>query len=665
MEKNKPLLRNTNCYTVLLLLVISLNITCLTAQSKLLTKSKKAIESYEFAKADYYRGKYDQALTNINQAISKDKRFIEAHLLKAEIFFSTHRYQNEKDAWLNVISIDSFYYKPAYYNLGVVDFNLGNYDQSEIWFNKYNQLSQGDKNKIKTSSWLLRISFAKEAVYNPKQVLPVNAGPQINSRYDEYWPSLTADEKTMVFTVLVPRDSIAFLSGQMSKTASNFQEDFYLSINKNGWQMRETALSPLNSPNNEGAQTLSADGNMMFFTACGRSGGLGSCDIWFSRRINNGWSQPLNIGAPVNTPFWESQPSFSSDGKTLFFVSNRTGGYGKKDIWQASIVGFRDDSTPIFGQLTNLGEMINTDGDENSPFMHFDNQTLYFSSDGWPGMGQMDLFLSHRDSLNNWHEPKNLGYPINSSNDEIGLIVNASGNKAYYSSDGLTDGYGGKDIYWFDLPVDLKPNPVSYVKGEIYDDETKLPLKADFELINLKSKKTEIESQSRADDGSFLLCLAPGNNYGLNVSKKDYLFYSGNFNLEKVHGLQDPKTLVIYLKPIKKGSSIILENVFFDTDSFNLRPESDVELQKIVQFLSVNTTLSVEIQGHTDNVGNAQYNLDLSTKRALSVYSYLKVNGVQPSRLQYKGFGMQVPISDNTSPEGRAKNRRTEMVVIK
>jgi hypothetical protein len=226
---------------------------------------------------------------------------------------------------------------------------------------------------------------------------------------------------------------------------------------------------------------------MMFFTACGRPDSKGRCDIYFSYRVKNGWSEPKNIGAPVNTPFWDSQPCFAADGKTLYFVSNRPDGFGEKDIWQATLQGFDSKGTPLFGDLKNLGDKINTSKDEMSPFLHHDNKTLYFSSDGWYGLGGMDIFISKKDDAGNWSEPLNVGYPINTFGDETGLVINARGNRAYFSSDYHQQKNNGKDIYYFNLPEEIQPTPALYVKGRVFDAETNANLPANFQLQDLST----------------------------------------------------------------------------------------------------------------------------------------------------------------------------------
>lgn len=649
-------------YFILILLTVS---TICNAQN-FQTKSKKAKALFTEAETNYVKGNFTEALIIVNKAIDKDSKFIDAYLLKAEIAQMMQKYEIQKEVLIKALSIDSTYFIPTYFNIGKSEFNLGNYDEALLWFKQYALKPGSLKRSINTKEWIKKAEFAREAIKSNREITPKNLGSTVNSKYDEYWPSLTADEQTLVFTVMVPKDTNAFNNGSLPKLSVYFQEDFYISkcFDYETWSMREAINPPLNTDQNEGAQSLSADGKWMFFTGCGKSGSVGSCDIYFSQRLEEGWTNPVNLGTSLNSPYWESQPSFSSDGQTLYFVSNRIGGFGGRDIYSATIVTSKDDGTPIFGNVTNLGPSINTNKNENSPFIHPDNKTLYFSSGGWPGMGEMDIFYSRYDEHKGWTKAINIGYPINSNKDEIGFIVNAKGDMAYYSSDGLPGSFGGKDIYTFELPNDVRPTPVSYVKGYVYDEETKKRISAKFELLSLRTGELIATTKATKYSGQFLICLPPGENYAFNVSKPGYMFYSDNFNLTEIHDATQPKQIDIYLKPIKTGEQIVLKNVFYATDSYELKEESKIELNKIVQFLKENGDVKIEVQGHTDNVGSAVYNTNLSQKRANEVVTHLIFNGISQSRLTSKGYGYIQPIDTNETEDGRANNRRTEMKIV-
>jgi outer membrane protein OmpA-like peptidoglycan-associated protein len=415
---------------------------------------------------------------------------------------------------------------------------------------------------------------------------------------------------------------------------------------------------PINTHGNEGALNISPDRNYLFFAACNREDGYGSCDIYWSKRTGTGWTPPENLGEVVNSPQWDSQPSFSSDGKTLYFASKRPGGKGSSDIWQSQLNGDGQWTTPV-----NLGDSVNTRMEEMAPFIHPDDQTLYFSSKGHPGLGGFDLYFSRKNILGEWSRPVNLGYPINTHADEITLVVNAVGNLAYISSDKF-GGKGRQDIYKFPLYKEARPMLTNYFKGIVYDIESGKKLAARFELIDLVSAKTCAEAWSDKETGAFLLVLPSEKNYALNVSKEGYLFYSDNFFLTGINSQAKPFLKNIPLKPIKIGEVVILKNIFFDTDKYILKAESYAELQKLLGLLRKNPKLKIEINGHTDNIGSAEHNLELSKNRANAVYEFLIQYDIDKTRLSYSGFGYTRPIDVNTTESGRANNRRTEFKVI-
>ena len=651
---------------VLLILSLFCLSQSISSQNRLSTTNRSAIKYYEAARSHYGGGRYEDAIEALHMAIEKDNDFIEAYLVLGDIYNGQNKHQQEMDVLIKAVEIDSTFFPMTIFNIGVAAVKVGKYKEGIEWLEKFKWHYSDQRNIDQVEKWLERARFSLKAVGNAYEIDLVSAGLGVNSEYDEYWPSITADEQTLVFTVLVPRDEILYSERELPKSSLYFQEDFYFS-NKQAselWQDRQALPGSINTEGNEGAQSLSADGNWMFFTACGREDGRGSCDIYFSQWQGNGWSKPVNIGMPVNSPYWESQPSFSSDGKTLIFVSNRPGGRGGKDIWSATIQSINSKGVPLFGDLINLGPNINTSKDETSPFIHHDNKTLYFSSDGWAGMGGMDLQFSRKMENDEWRAPVNLGFPINTPGDEIGLIINAKGNRAYFSSNGREDGVDDTNIYMFNLPEPIRPNPVLYVKGRVYDIETGETLPADFELKDLSSGEVVVTTQSNRFSGEFLVCLPVGGKFAFKAAHPGYMFYSGHFDLHNNHSIDEPYQLDIGLQPVRAGAKMVLENIFFELDSYDLRDESKIELDGLVEFLIENPDVSILIGGHTDNIGQAAYNQSLSESRAKAVNGYLINKGVDASRLKYKGFGMNQPIADNETEQGRAKNRRTEITIL-
>jgi len=517
----------------------------------------------------------------LKEAISYDRDFFEAYLMLGDLLAKQKRYSEASMNYRNSVRIDSLFYKPVFYSLAVSEMKSGDYKRALMHFNVY--LAQDgmlEKNRKVAIKNVLDCEFALKAMMNPVPFNPESAGTGINTADDEYWPSITADGETLMFT----RQQV-----QGDNSHQTVQEDFYISqFSGDSWLKAANAGYPLNTRQNEGAQSLSSDGKSMFFTACERQGGMGSCDIYYSSFSDGRWSEPVNLRSPVNSSSWESQPSFSSDGRTLFFSSSRPGGSGGKDLWLTRLNDKNYWSKPV-----NLGGEINTGGDEMSPFIHFDGKTLYFASDGRVGMGGFDIFRTSLNDDSTWTDPQNLGYPINTYNDEMGLVISSDGQKAYFSS--VRNKKNGKDIFSFNLYESARPMPVSYLKGKVYDKETGMLLKADYELINLSDNKKTLKS-STDGSGSFLVCLPSGYNYGINVSRSGYLFYSENFMLEGEHPMAEPYIKRINLSPMKVGESMQLTNVFYEVDSWELKKESLMELDNLVRLLSVNKNIIIEIE---------------------------------------------------------------------
>jgi outer membrane protein OmpA-like peptidoglycan-associated protein len=637
-------------YCILSLLLILLLPSAGQAQN-MHSSSGKAIKAYNEGVSLYEYFDFRNAEQNFKIAISTDKNFYEAYMMLGELLAKQSRYPEAVSYYRQAVKIDSMFYPPVFFSLAEAEFNSGKYNEALNHYQIYlKQKNISEKNRAIATRKMKNCEFAIEAMKHPVPFNPVSVGSSINSPNDEYWPSITADGSTMMFT----RQGKAQKSGNDIRAG---QEDFYIShLGPDGWETATNAGSPINTYSNEGAQSLSSRGNYMFFTACDRSGGLGSCDLYFSAYESGKWSIPVNVGPPVNTRFWESQPSVSADDRTLFFSSNRPGGHGGKDIWYSVLGENNKWSEPV-----NMGTEINTAGDEMSPFIHFDGKTLYFASDGLPGMGGFDLYFTRMNEDSTWSAPKNLGYPINTFNDEMGLIIESGGKNAFFST--KRDDASGKDIYYFALDESIQPDPVSYLKGKVFDKETGKTIRANYELVNNSVGRTSVKSITDSE-GNFLLCLPSGYNYGLNVSKPGYLFYSESFDFEGEHSAAEPFTKTIVLSPVKVGERINLSNVFYDTDSWELKKESFSELNNLANLLSTNSNIIVEIGGYTDSTGSEQYNLLLSEKRALSVVNYLISKGIESGRLKYKGYGVQSPLGDNITSEGRKINRRTEVKII-
>lgn len=627
---------------------------------QLSTKSKKATEFFYKALEYYNSYNYKEAIYWSGQALTKDKNFIEVYYLLSDIFGETKKYDKKVIALKKAIAIKPGKSTLAYFTLAKTELSIGKYADAK---KDFELLKKYDKSKRYTSeadNYIKKCNFGIDAINHPVKFNPVNLGKNINSEFDEYLPSLTADGQTLIFTRLIPTGKISF-DGTYQK-----QEDFWFSKKENNIFLPAKELGkPLNTYGNEGAQSISADGKLLFFTSCEYEKGksvhgmtYGSCDIFISHKKGKKWGKPKNLGKPVNTKYWESQPSFSADGKTLYFASKRPGGKGGIDIWQTTM---KEDSS--WTQPVNMGNIINTAKHEQSPFIHYDGKTLYFSSNGHQGMGKSDLFLSRKDSSGHWQKPKNLGYPINTFDEEVSLVLNTKGDKAFFASSKKSE-FGGIDLYTFEITKENRPGEVTYIQGVIFDKETSKKLSSEIRLVNIKTKKEIVRTQSDNETGTYLVCLPAGEDYAFNVSKSGYLFYSENFSLEKTKDSLKIFHFDIPLSPIKKGEKIVLKNIFFDTDSYRLEKTSSVELENLLQFLQNNPDIKIEISGHTDKTGSEIHNKQLSLNRAKSVYNYLIKNGINKNNLTYKGYGSSCPIDTNNTEEGKQKNRRTEFKIL-
>jgi len=617
-------------------------ITAYAQQLPLATTNKDAIKYFAAANRSLDDRVYDDAIKQLEKAIAADDKFTEAYAVLGDVYRIKKDNKQAIVSYRKVLEINPDFNRAIYIKLGEIEVSDSQYTEAQQHLEKYLTYPNiSDPNSAFAQKLIADCKFAIQALQHPVAFKPISMGPEINTDADEYSPVATADEKTLIFTRQL-----------------NGNEDFYQSTMKDGkWQTATYLSDKINTPNfNEGSASISQDGKFLFFTGCNRPDGLGRCDIYVAEKKGDDWGKPFDLSPPVNTSGWESQPSISADGRTLYFVSNRKGGYGGYDIWKSVL-------TPRgWGEPQNLGPNINTAYNEQSPFIHADDSTLYFCSNGWPGMGGQDLFVSKLGKDGVWQKPVNLGYPINTNGDESGLTISANGSTAYFSSNNL-NGMGGFDIYTFQMPVNIRPHLVTYVKGIVSDMITKQPLEAAVEIIDLQNNKSVYQDSSTVEKGDFLATLTSGKNYGLNISKDGYLFYSENFSLAG-HEPDKPFDIKVLLEPIEIGNKVILKNIFFDSNKFEIKPDSKPELDKLVEFLTLNPSLRIEISGHTDNVGNDQANQILSENRAKAVFAYLINNKINPARLMYKGYGKMQPIAPNETEEDRAKNRRTEFKII-
>lgn len=611
----------------------------------------KADKQFDKAVQMYNRRDFASALKQLDNLLTEEPTYAQAWLLKGDMYNDLKEFPDAVVSYTKAVELDSAVFPPAYYIMANLYFDMEKYAEAKANYLKYISFNPKIQAELKRMSEnMVLCDYRIQMMKNPVPFNPVNIGPNVNSRGYEYINAVSLDEGQLYFT--------------RKGADPTSDESFYRSVSArsaNGqlnWSPAIEIGAPINTPGNEGALCVSPDGMTIIITCCSRRDSYGSCDLYWSRKIGNNWSEPQNLGEQVNTTAWESQPSLAADGRTLFFVSTRRGGLGGSDIYKSIL---QDDGS--WSQPVNLGNLINTPADEMAPFIHPDGRTLYFSSRGHLGMGGADLFVSRMDIFGNWQKPENIGYPVNTNHDEINLIINAKGNEAFISAE-REIGFGNTDIYRFEMPPQSRPAAVSYVQGKVYDKNTLNPLSASFELIDMQNDTAVVTSVSDPLTGEFMMSLPVDKDYALNVSCKGYLFYSSNFSLNNGNDILNPVKLDVPMQPVAVGETVVLRNIFFETDKYNLLSDSKAELGKLIAFLAKNQSMRIEIGGHTDNVGNDAHNITLSQNRAKAVYDYLLANGINAEKLTYKGYGKTMPIESNDTPEGRAQNRRTEFKVI-
>ncbi|MDX2362757.1 MAG: OmpA family protein [Crocinitomicaceae bacterium] len=667
---------------LLILLTSVFFVSCSSAQYYS-TSNKKAIKLFEQGKMApsqsidpiAFTPNYREGLRLMNAALEKDPRFWEAHMFAGEFAELIGDFSDAIDHYQKALAIN-----PNHSPSGSTHFYLANLQHAVgMYADAMRNIELFENNRNANPDLLAtarniynNCQFAQEAMKHPLAFEPINIGPGINTADPEYFPTITVDGKTILFTRRIKDGRV---EGPIQE-----QEDFFVSTlgNNNIWQTAYPMPSNVNTVNNEGAPTISPDGRSLVFVACpdmtgrdygaGRTG-HGSCDMFYTKKLGARWSDPVNLPGAANSYLWESQPSLSSDGKTMYFIRrvSKPGELPDSDIFVTRLLDNGTWSTAI-----RLPMHINTPMQEESVLIHPDGRTLYFASRGHVSMGGSDLFMTRMDEEGNWSNPKNLGYPINTMFDENSLMVSPDGEIAFFASD-REGGFGGLDIYYFQMPEELRPTKTLYFEGRVYDINTRKPIPGKFQLIDLKTGKEIVYSEADEITGEFMVSLPTNREYALNVSYPGYAFFSQNFNminpgdLEAIH-------MDVPMVPIDESDiDIPLANVFFDLNKATIRKESYVELNKLVAFLKQNPTVHIEIGGHTDSRGSN--NQILSENRAKSVYEYLVSKGVIAERLTHKGYGSSKPTSSDeqiaamsTEEEREAahqSNRRTVYKITK
>ncbi len=603
------------------------------------SEDKKAIKFVEKADDQIKAREFDEAVQNLKKAIKKDPKFSSAYYKLANLY-----------SFLRLIDSSYSYYQRYFF---VVDktkigsktalalssrfFQRGDYDLARQAFD-----FAGIEESMSAKDSLLNLSidYAMESLADPIELEIRPMDENINSFPLQYFPVMTIDRQKIFYT-------------RRLGSGPQYDEDIVLSVRDGDvWAKPVSVSRNINSVYNEGACSVSADGNTMILTLCEGRKTIGNCDLFISRFVDD-WSEPENMGREVNSPFWDSQPSLSADGKTLYFSSNRSGGFGKRDLW---VTQFEEGS---WTKPENLGPSINTPYDDTTPFIHFNSETLFFSSQGHTGMGGFDIYKTEEDA-GSWSSPSNLGYPINDHENQIGLFISSDGTEGFYTR----DENGRSIIYQMSLKSDsLVRRKTSYLTGTVRNSETNQPVLAQLFLYDLETQKRIYQTESNAVDGTYFVALNVDGDYGLFTQAPGFLFKDEAINLKSNFDVT-PDTLDIGLQPIAVGNKLILNNIYFDFDSDELQPKSFAELEEIASFLKANNVI-VEISGHTDSVGAKEYNKDLSKRRAKTVYEALIATGVAKESMSYIGYGDEKPVAIDKKNGKNQLNRRIEFKIIK
>lgn len=635
-------------------------------KSRTVTIDRSGI-AYEKAKGYYDKDKY-------NDAIPLFEEFLQTKSDNQDALYylglSYRHVGRNKDAITQFKKLDELnpdYWPWFYYEAGNANLELDQFSDAITMYQKFlNKYSEKDashteyRHRAKSRIYYAQKSpeiRAKAATMTE----PANLGASINSKWGDYSPQANPTEKIIYFTSKRKGGNVKSLESDLKNgynETNGWDEDVYI-IEKDGnggWSKPAMLPEPINSDGNDFGSSFSGDGQNMVYVACGREGGVGSCDLYTLSLEGNKWSDPVNMGNIVNSKEWDSQPTMSSDGNTIIFSSTRDGGFGNGDLYVTTKNKFGD-----WGAAVNLGGIINTPFTEKSPFLSPDGKTLYFTSDGHPGFGAFDLFISVNDN-GRWSEPQNLGKPLNSAGDDSYFTTGGSGDVGYFAST-RSGGLGDLDLYSINIPESMRPKPTVVVSGTVTNAKDNKLLGAWVLVEDINSGELIATSKSNSETGKYLVVLPSGRNYSVSANREAFFFYSQSFEVPMTSRYQEI-VKDIALKPIEKGAKVVINNIFFQTGKATLSPESRLELEKAVDLMKTNPSMVIEVGGHTDNVGDDNSNMKLSHDRAKSVRDYLVNAGITATRVQAKGYGESNPVATNDTEDGRRSNRRTEFIIL-
>jgi outer membrane protein OmpA-like peptidoglycan-associated protein len=643
-------------------------------------ENKKAIALYEKA-LDKKKYKKEERMEFLRKAIELEPDYAEANF-QLGVELVTYSKLNDSPFtpaipfFKKAVEVCPQIHSEPYYYIGFDYYERLINDTAIMWLEKFIQFKDDDDKKFSERDYAGEIDNAKGMIkyakkesalkkkivaFDPKVV------PGISTKQSEYLPCISPDQQLFFFTRTVPDDN-------KSKTpwvTDKEREVFMQSKRGADGQFDEGKLMPypFNQTSNEGGATVTIDNKVLYYAQSRPEGGSSlNTDIYYTSCIGGQWSEIKKVPVINHPVYWDSQPSISKDGNTMIFASDRPGGYGKLDLW----ITYRDPSNRMWTTPKNLGPKINTPENEKTPFLHSDSETLYFSSDGLFGFGGFDIFYARKDEKGAWKTPENIGSPINDEGDDAGFFVSGDASTGYFCSynEGKVAGKGiGKyDVYQFELYKEARPQAVIIVKGEIKKEDAK-PL-TNFS-VEVKNLRTHEKTQAVVDSvtGHYAVALLVDKNKNDNIvitaNADNHAFTSQVVKVDsKVTFKDPPKTEVMPIQKAEKGKSFVLNNIYYSTGAADLYPESFLILDEFAEYLKEHPKMKVEIQGHTDNVGGVADNIKLSQDRANNTMKYLISKGVNTDNITAKGYGPNKPIADNTTVEGKAKNRRTEFMIL-
>ncbi len=647
------------------------------APSKLCNEeiSKKAISLWEKG-TDKKKYKKPERLEFLKKALELEPDFAEAHLavgleLAARCKLEEKPFTPTLPFFYKAIASCPQIHSEPYYYIGFDYYERQMNDSAIKYLQKFLAFKDDDEKKF-AKDWDAETYQAKMMVKSSKKEMGLRKNVMFDPRVvtgvsterDEYLAYISPDDKSCYFVRRMPVKNM----NQVFATDKEREVFMLAQRDKTGkFNNGEPMGTPFNTTDdNQGGCSISIDNKCLYFAMMRMEGGLQpNCDIYVCDNNGGEWGEIKKLSPVVNDPkYWDSQPTIASDGVTLYFASDRPGGYGGIDLYYT----VKDPKTGVWSKPQNMGPNINTKGDEKTPFIHSDSETLYFSSTGHYGFGGYDIFYARKNEKGEWQEPENIGSPINDAADDAGFLVSADAKTGYFFSfdEGKVrgKGIGRYDLYGFELYQEARPVSTSFIKGTVKDSAGNQVSGAVVEVRDAKTKQVSVATVD-SSSGEYMVAVKKKNDIVLTVKKDDVAF---NVKLVKVEDMpaphQEAPPVVLEVKEAKQGSSFVIDNILYATNSAEIKDDSKVILESFAQYLKENPNIKVEIQGHTDNVGNKKDNEALSSNRAFSVKAMIESFGIDGKRIMAKGFGPNKPIADNSTETGRAKNRRTEFLIL-